>query len=296
MGNFSGASRWKINSQACWLFLFMATLMTSLLLPQPVLAQKEEVGLTLSLRNGQYDYNNEAMTGVNNRFFLEIRNTGTKPITNIRLSSEEPEGWIIEIKPAEISYLSSGSLETVDVNIKPPRNVGRGGYYVPFIAEASEIRKGQSFWVRVKLELELTLSLRNSQHDYYYNNEATAGQDNKFFLEVRNTGTKSITNIRLSAEEPEGWVIDFKPAEIDYLSPGSLQTVDVNIKLPRNVGRGGHEINFFAEANEIHKVQRFWVTVKMASLWVWVGVGGVLIVVAAFVLIYMRFGRQKSET
>ncbi len=140
-------------------------------------------------------------------------------------------------------------------------------------------------------QTDLTLKLVS----HWSHIETTADKDNNFFLEVNNIGSKAITNIRLSSDKPEGWVIDFRPAEIDYLSPGSLQTVDVNIKPPRNTGRGEHEISFIAEANEIRKVEKFWVTVKSA-LWLWVGAGAVLIVVATFVLIYMRFGRQKSET
>lgn len=182
MNDFSSPRRWKIKSKACWLFLFMAALMTILSLTKPALAQERQIDLTLRL--------------VSHR----------------------------------------------------------------------------------------------------YNIEATAGKDNNFFLEVNNVGNKAITDINLSSDKPEGWVIDFKPARLDYLGPSSLQTVNVNIKPPGNVGRGRHEINFIAEANEIRKVRRFWVTVKTASLWVWVGVGGVLIVIIAFVLIYMRFGKQKSET
>ncbi len=140
-------------------------------------------------------------------------------------------------------------------------------------------------------QTDLTLRLVSHRYDI----EVTAGKDNNFFLEVNNIGSKAITDIKLSSDKPEDWVIDFSPAEIDYLGPGSLQTVDVNIKPPRNIGRGAHEINFIAEANEIRKVEKFWVTVKSA-LWLWVGVGVVLLIVIGFVFIYMRFGRQKSET
>ena len=140
----------KIHRQAYRLFLFIAVLMTILWLPQPALAQKEEFGLTLSLRNSQYNYNIEAMAGQDNRFFLEVRNTGNRPITNIRLSSDEPEGWTIEIKPAEINSLSSGVIETVDVNIRPVGKATKEGYRVPFIAQANETRKVETFWVTVK--------------------------------------------------------------------------------------------------------------------------------------------------
>lgn len=137
----------KIGSRICWLFLFAVGLI-AILSPQPTLAQKEEVNLTLWLRNGWY--HRDARAGEDNNFFLEVRNTGTKPITNIRLSSEKPEGWIIEFKPAEINYLSSGSLQTVDVNIKPVGKATKVEYRVTLIAEANEIRKVRYFWLTVK--------------------------------------------------------------------------------------------------------------------------------------------------
>jgi len=141
-------------------------------------------------------------------------------------------------------------------------------------------------------ERQTDLTLRLVSH--WSRIEATAGKDNIFFLEINNIGNKAITGIKLSSDKPEGWVIDFSPKEIDYLGPGSIQTVDVNIQPPRNTAQEQHEVTFIAEANEIRKVGKFWVTVK-TPLWLWVGVGVALVVVAIFVLIYMRYGRQKSE-
>ncbi|MBI2304474.1 MAG: hypothetical protein HYU86_06975 [Chloroflexi bacterium] len=139
-------------------------------------------------------------------------------------------------------------------------------------------------------ERQTDLTLRLVSHWSYI--EAIAGKDNIFFLEINNIGSKAITDIKLSSDKAEGWVIDFKPGNIDYLGPGSLQTVDVNIRPSWNVGRGKHGVNIIAEANEIRKVEKFWVTVKTASLWLWVGAGVVLVVIGAFVSIYMRFGRR----
>lgn len=148
-------------------------------------------------------------------------------------------------------------------------------------------------------ERQIDLTLRLFSRGSY--NEVIAGKDNSFYLEISNIGNKAIADIKLSSDKPEGWVIDFKTEKIDYLSPGSLQTIDVNIKSPENVSGGEYGVNIIAEANEIRKVEKFWVTVKTTSvkttsLWLWVGAGVVLAAIIAFVLIYRRFGRQKSGT
>ena len=144
--------------------------------------------------------------------------------------------------------------------------------------------------------IDLTLTLACGDSCYY--KEVTVGKDNLCFLEVRNTGTRPITNIRLSSYKPEGWVIEFRPAEIDYLGYGSLQTVDVNIKPDAKTVKEEYRVTIIAEANEIRKVTSTWVTVTAqiptpTSFWLWVGVGVALVVVAGFIFIFVRFGRQK---
>ncbi len=277
-----------INSKVRWPFLFTVGLMTILLLPRPALAQEGKIDLTLTLLPGWYYY--EATAGKDNIFFLEIRNTGSRAITDIRLSADKPEGWVIEFKPAEIDYLSPGSLQTVDVNIKPAGETAKGEYGVTLIAEANEIRKVESLRVTAqeeKIDLILTLFPRD------YGNEVKVGEDNRLFLEVRNNGTKAVTHIRLSSEQPEGWTIEFRPGEIDYLGAGSVQTVDLIVKPDSKAAKGGYTVTLIAEANEIRKVRDIWLTVK-SSFWLWLGAIIGAVVVAGFVFIFMRFGRQQK--
>ncbi len=106
-----------------------------------------------------------------------------------------------------------------------------------------------------------------------YYNRVTAGKDNTFFLELRNTGSTALTNIRLSADKPEGWVVEFSPTQIGYLAAGSLQTVEVNVRPDSKASKTDYQITLIAEANEIRKVSPIWVTVQSTSFWLWVGGG-----------------------
>ena len=138
-----------------------------------------------------------------------------------------------------------------------------------------------------KTDLTLTLFPR----DYY--NEVKVGEDNRLFLEVRNTGNTTITRIRLSSQGPEGWVVEFKPGEIDYLGAGSVQTVDLIIKPDSKATKGGYNVTLIAEANEMRKAETIWLNIKASSsFWLWVGIGIGAVVVAGFVFIFWRFGRQ----
>ncbi len=126
-----------------------------------------------------------------------------------------------------------------------------------------------------------------------YRKKVTPGEENIFYLEIHNAGDKPITNIRLSSDEPEGWVVTFKPASLDYLGAGSLQTVDVSIKPASDAMKDNYQINIIAEANETRRVISTFLRVETAvSLWLWVGITVAALAVAGFIIIYRRFGRQ----
>jgi len=123
--------------------------------------------------------------------------------------------------------------------------------------------------------------------------ELTAGEERTMFLEVGNSGTRELTNIRLSADSPEGWTVEFSPALIDSLAPGSFQTVDVLLKTADDAAEGDYNIAVIGQANETRRVTSIYVRVESASLfWVWIGIGIAALLIAGFVVIFMRFGRE----
>jgi len=137
-----------------------------------------------------------------------------------------------------------------------------------------------------KINLDLSLVDR-------YDNRVTAGENATFFLEVRNSGNKMITTIRLSSIEPEGWIVDFKPSTIDSLSPGNFQTLELNIKPGDKADEGGYTVTLIADASETRRVLDIWLTVEAPEgYWLWIGGIILLLVVAGFIIVYLRFGRE----
>lgn len=118
-----------------------------------------------------------------------------------------------------------------------------------------------------------------------------AGKDNRFFLEVRNTGNTAINNIRLSSEPPEGWIVEFKQTEIDKLAPGQSKTIDVNIRPRRDFSnQGSRSFSIIAEADEIRRAQIVSVQAPRGA-WIWVGIAVATVVVAAAVVVFVRLNR-----
>lgn len=134
------------------------------------------------------------------------------------------------------------------------------------------------------------LSIRLISRNYYADVEA--GKDNPFFLEVRNFGTAAINNIKLSAEAPEGWLVQIQPATISRIEAGSLQAVNINITPISNAVKRDYQLNIIADTDEIRKVESVYVRVEAGSFWLWIGAAVVALVIAGFIFIYIRFGRH----
>lgn len=126
-----------------------------------------------------------------------------------------------------------------------------------------------------------------------YNTTAKAGKDNFFSIEVANLGTAPIDNIKFSTVKPKGWTIEFTPDKIESLPAIDYQTVDINIKPPPETISGDYEITIHVSGEQIPREElKIRVTVETPTIWGWVGVGIIVLVVAGLAYIFMRFSRR----
>jgi uncharacterized membrane protein len=122
----------------------------------------------------------------------------------------------------------------------------------------------------------------------------TAGKDNLLTLNIKNAGPNTATNIRLSADKPEGWQVNFVPSIISSLDADKNQTVEVHIKPDSTAARTGYSITIFAQADETQQSQYIYVNITEASFWIWIGGALAILIGAAFVFIFLRSNRQKT--
>jgi len=137
--------------------------------------------------------------------------------------------------------------------------------------------------------IELTLRLLPR----YYDIEIIPGESKTLYLEIENSGNKAITNIRLFSDKPKGWIVDFRPESIGHLGAGNHQAIDVNIVADPDTGKGEYALTLIAEADQTRTVTSTVLRVENAfSLWQWVGLGMGVLVIAGFIILYRRFGRE----
>ncbi|OGO43138.1 MAG: hypothetical protein A2137_08020 [Chloroflexi bacterium RBG_16_58_8] len=139
------------------------------------------------------------------------------------------------------------------------------------------------------------LSAAPANQDRVYSTRATAGRDNLFGIAVANVGTSAIENVTFTPEsKPEGWEITFQPENLETLEVLASTAVDVNIKPPPNTMAGDYMFSLRVTGKDVPDSVKMdiRVTVQTPTIWGWVGVAIIIIVVVSLFVIFMRFGRR----
>jgi uncharacterized membrane protein len=126
------------------------------------------------------------------------------------------------------------------------------------------------------------------------NADATAGEESRVTLELKNTGTNELKQISFSNTKPEGWTVTFNPDKLDSLAAGATRNVDVAIKPSGNAISGDYMVNLTVSDNEnsVRESLAIRTTVLTSGIWGWVGIGIVVLVVAGLAFVFWKFGRR----
>lgn len=279
----------------------LAILPVSVVLAQDVNSANETANqITESIELSPTYPKMESIAGGTFEFELNVSYFGGDAPRNFDLSTTAPQGWDVYMTPRyekerKISAIrlepTFGTGQTILVEVTAPvwPLPDPGEYKITLTATSGDLKTSTELTAIITAKYMLTVAPVTQ----LYNTKAKAGKDNYFSIEVTNLGTAAIEDINLSPSKPEGWTIDFSPQKIDKLEAFDSQTMDVNIKPPNNTIAGDYNISLRASgkqstANEI----QIRVTVESPTIWGWVGVGIIVVVIAGLFVIFMRFSRR----
>lgn len=216
------------------------------------------------------------------------------------LSATGPKDWLVYFKPSYAdTMITAISLEpgkteypeTIKVIVVPrfQRMPEPGEYKITVEASSGDLKDTVELKAIISAWYDIDLVPTSER----YNTEATAGKDNYFEVDILNNGTATVDSIAFSSYKPDGWTIDFSPAEIRSLAAGYSQTIDVNIKPPPKTIAGDYYITLRASGEQATADStRIRVTVETPTIWGWVGVAIIVLVIAGLAFIIMRFSRR----
>jgi len=278
--------------------LSLLALMLTVFFPGAALAQDETSAESIALTT-EYPKLDAIATGSFD-FTVQLSYTGqTDRVFDLNVTV--PTGWDTTITPqydtkliSSLTMEKSTSIPTtkgIEVNATPPSYppADPGDYAITLKASSGNISGQIELTARITAKYALDATPSNQT----YNTDAKAGKDNTFSVTVTNTGTAPIDTIAFSSDKPTGWEITFTPEKIELLNIYDPKAIDVNIKPPSDTVAGDYVITLQISGKQAYATAMdIRVTVKTPTIWGWVGLGIIAIVVVGLILIFMRFGRR----
>jgi len=164
-----------------------------------------------------------------------------------------------------------------------------GEYVVTLEVSSGDLKESIELTAKVTAKYELGMATETGR----LNTEATAGEDKHFGIVLVNSGSAAIEDVTFSSSKPEGWSIKFEPEKVDSIESGFTQDVDVIINAPKGKTiAGDYAIKINASSKKVNDSLELRVTVLTPSIWGWVGIIIVLVVIAGLAVIFRQLGRR----
>lgn len=228
---------------------------------------------------------------------------GTEPRV-FDLRAKVPAGFTSSITPGygegtEIAAIRLDPqkmyADTINVTVRPYAWLvpEPGEYNIAVEASSGEIKASIDLKAIVTAKYDLGVEPASG----LLNAKATAGKDNYFTISVINTGSADLEKINFSSKitgGPSGWSITFNPGNIDSLPAGDAREIQANIKPTEKTIAGDYMITISAQPEAKNAFGSFdlRVTVLTPTIWGWLGVGIVVLVIAGLAFMFMRLGRR----
>ena len=287
-----------MKKQVMRVYLYVLLVILLVIINGPVILAQDNTSATGKIELTALYTKLEGKSGSSFEFELTLNYQGSEAQV-FNLSATGPKDWTTYITPSypKDKQIKDIRLEpgatynnTISVYTAPPSwlTPEPGEYQVIVEASSGGIKGSIQLTAVVTAVYTLTLTTPSG----LLNTHVTAGKDNYFTLEVRNSGSAPIDNINFSSSKPGEWNITFTPDKIDSLEAGASKTIDVTIKPPSKTIAGDYQVTITASGKQARDNIDIRVTVETPTVWGWVGVGIILLVVAGLVFVFWRFGRR----
>jgi uncharacterized membrane protein len=227
-------------------------------------------------------------------FELDIRNrTGIE--SSFTMSAEAPIEWLVEFTPAfgESKRISSVSMtnngnERVKVTVAPPGTANEGEYPIIITVANEHVQNATTLMLTLTGKGIATLSTANG----LLNVDATAGEPTPIVFRIGNTGTAELRNLQLTAVAPDEWTVQFQLNPIPLLPPNNIIDIETMVVPSPSALPGDYLVKLRAASTETEASLDVRVTVGRSTIWGWVGIIIVIVVLGGLVALFWRLGRR----
>jgi uncharacterized membrane protein len=225
-------------------------------------------------------------------FNVEIKND-TPAEVQLELAAEGPIGWNVEARPqssqqASTIAVDAGATGRVTVTANPSASATAGLYDLRMTA------RGGGVDVETALQVQVTgsFSVLMTTQDQRLNADVTAGTATVFPVLVFNNGSADLSSVAMSSTPPTGWEITFDTEVVPLIAAGAYETVNATITPSGDAIAGDYVITFRANSDDASTTMDIRSTVSPSAFGGLVGIGLILLTLAALGWVFRRFGRR----
>jgi uncharacterized membrane protein len=224
-------------------------------------------------------------------FNAELKNrTAERQLYALRANA--PRGWNVVFKvnytQATSANIEANHTENIQVEVRPPAQIGAGTYKIPVMAVTSTTSAELEFEAVITGSYNMELTTPTG----LLSTNITAGDNKRVELLVRNTGSSDLNDIKLEFSAPVNWDVVFDPPKVDKLEPGNSTKVFATIKADKKAIAGDYALNMEARTPEVNSRAAFRISVKTPMLWGGVGVLFILIALGNVYYLFRKYGRR----
>jgi uncharacterized membrane protein len=229
-------------------------------------------------------------------FKATIANNTGKDNTFALAANAPSNDWNIFFQPAfdtkQISSIAvkNGATSDVNVEVQSPQSAKPGD--VPLNMKVND-DAGNSASVDFKVGIVGSYKLDLTTPSQQLNTNATAGQAKKVQVTVVNNGSAPVQNISLTSTGlPTGWTVTYAPDKLDSIDPGTQRQIEATLMPAPKAIAGDYSITLSATSTQASVNKDFRVTVDTPTIWGWVGIGIVVVVVGGLVWLFQSYSRR----
>ncbi len=227
-------------------------------------------------------------------FNLKLTNNTAQELT-FGFEGTGPDGWTVTVQPSTQAQAASvvvgaGDTENLTATVKPASDATAADYPITVSATAGDY----SAQAQLVVQITGSYSFVMTSVDGRLNTSATAGSVTTYQVTITNTGSADLANVALTATPPTGWTATWDTPTIATIPVGQTANATVSITPASNAIAGDYIVTLNARADQVTTPQTIQLrtTVETSSIWGFVGIALIVLVLIGLFLVFRRYGRR----
>ncbi|MDE2838517.1 MAG: NEW3 domain-containing protein [Chloroflexota bacterium] len=170
-----------------------------------------------------------------------------------------------------------------------PRNTAPGDYFIPVhVIDEAGFEASTLLQVTVRGRGDVFMSTDTG----LLNLDATAGEEASTVLRLTNFGTGDLVNIELVADKPSGWEVAFEVDSVESLPLNNQIDITTTVLPAADAIPGDYLVTLRANHPDTNASLELRVTVAQSTIWGWLGIVLVVLVILILGGLFVRLGRR----